>query len=59
VTLSGQINDYEIVICYFSASHQALRRKSKVKTGWFGIRIMCPSWATGSIRGLLFGELAL
>ena len=26
---SGQTKDYKIVICYFSAKHAALRRKSK------------------------------
>jgi hypothetical protein len=25
----GQMNDYEIGICYFSTKHTALRRKSK------------------------------
>ena len=38
---SGQIKDFKIGICCFSAKQAAL------KTGWLGIRIMCPS-------GLLF-----
>jgi hypothetical protein len=49
---SGQTKDYEIRICFFSAKQAALGRKSK--TGWLGIRIMCPSWGDMSIHGLLF-----
>ena len=41
---SGQIKDYEIGICCFSAKHVALSRKSKNWLAW--IRIMCPSGAT-------------
>jgi len=26
----------------------------RAKTGWLGIRIMCPEWDDMSIRGLLF-----
>jgi hypothetical protein len=39
---SGQTKDYKIGICCFTAKHAALR----AKTGWLGIRIMCPSGAT-------------
>ena len=31
---SGQIKDYNIDICCFSAKHAALRRKSKRLVGW-------------------------
>jgi hypothetical protein len=40
----GETNDYKIGIYCFSAKYAALRRKNK--TGWLGIRIMCPSGAT-------------
>ena len=42
---SRQIKDYKIGICCFSAKHAALRRK----TGWLGIRIMCPQLKNCSI----------
>ena len=35
---SGHTKDYQIRMCCFSAMH--------AKTGWLGIRIMCPSGAT-------------
>jgi hypothetical protein len=48
---SGQIKDYKIGICCFFAKNYGVR----AKTGWFGIRIMCPSGATlTSTHGLLF-----
>ena len=45
---SGHAKHYAIRICCFSAMHTALWRKGK--TGWLGIRIMCPNVST---RGLL------
>jgi hypothetical protein len=39
---SGQIKDYKIGICCFSAKHTGERANS----GWLEIRIMCPSGAT-------------
>ena len=39
---SGQTKDYKIGICCFSARHAALLGE-RAKTGWLGIRIMCPS----------------
>jgi len=42
--LSGQTKDYEIGVYFLSAKHAALRERAK--TGWLGIRIMCPSGAT-------------
>ena len=48
---SGQTKDYEIGICCFSAKHASLRRKRK--TGWLGIRIMCPSGATCLSRSVV------
>ena len=36
--------DYKIGICCLSAKHTALKKRAK--TGWLGIRIMCPSGAT-------------
>ena len=53
---SGQTREYKIGICCFSAKHTALRRKSK--TGWLGIRIMCPSGATCPSADRCFSELA-
>ena len=50
---SGQTKDYEIRICCFSAKHTALR------TGWFGIRVMCPSAATCQPAHCRFSELEL
>jgi len=41
----------KIGICYFSAKHAALKKRAK--TGWLGIRIMCPSIATGKSVGLV------
>ena len=32
--MSGQTKDYNIAICYFSAKHAALRRKSKDWLAW-------------------------
>ena len=52
---SGQTKDYNNGICCFSANHAAIRRK----TGWLGIRIMCPSGATCLFAGCCFSELAL
>jgi hypothetical protein len=54
---SGQTKNYKIGMCCFSAKHAALRRKSK--TGWLGIRIMCPSGATFLSADCCFNELAL
>jgi hypothetical protein len=47
----------KLVIFCFSAKHAELRRRSK--TGWFGIRIMCPSGATCLPVDCCFSELAL
>ena len=41
---SDQTNNYKIVICCFSAKNAALGERTK--SGWLGIRIMCPSGAT-------------
>ena len=54
---SGQTKEYKIAICCFSAKRSALR--SKVKTGWLGIRIMCPSGATCLSADCCYSELAL
>jgi hypothetical protein len=54
---SGQTKDYTIDMCCFSAKHAALRRKNK--TGWLGIRIMCPSGATCLSEDCCFSYLAL
>jgi hypothetical protein len=51
----GQIKDYKIGIRCFSAKHAALIRK----TGWLGIRIMCPCGATCLCADCCFSELAL
>ena len=49
---SGQINDYKIGICCFSAKHAALRRKSK---DWLARNQNNVSeWSDISTRGLLF-----
>ena len=49
---SGQTKDYEIGICYFSAKHATLRRKSK---DWLARNQNNVSeWSDMSIRGLLF-----
>ena len=53
---SGQTKDYRIGICFFSAKHAALRRKSK---DGFGIMMMCPSGATCLSTDCCFSELAL
>ena len=50
---SGHTKDYKISICCFSTKHTALR------TGWLGIRIMCPSGATCLPEDCCFSELAL
>ena len=51
----GQTKDYKIGICCFSAKHVALR----IKTGWLGVRIMCPSGVTCLSTDCCFSELAL
>ena len=49
---SGQIKDYKISICCFSAKHAALSRKSK---NWLsGNRDNVSEWGEMSIQGLLF-----
>jgi hypothetical protein len=49
---SGQIKDYAIGICCFSAKHVALRRKSK---DWLARNQNNVSeWSDMSTRGLLF-----
>ena len=47
----------EIGICCFSVMHAALRGKSK--TGWLGIRLMCPSGTTCLSTDCYFNGLAL
>ena len=54
---SGQTKDYSIDLCFFIAKHAALRRKAK--TGWLGIRIMCPGGAICLSADCFFSELAL
>ena len=49
---SGQTKDYEIGICYFSAKHAALRRKSKDWLTWHKNNVS--AWSDMSLRGLLF-----
>ena len=51
----GQTKDYKIGFCCFSAKHAAER----VKAGWLGIKIMCPSGATCLPADCCFSELAL
>ena len=46
-----------IGICCFSAKHAALRRKNK--TGWLGIRTICPSAATCLPADCCVSELTL
>jgi hypothetical protein len=41
---SGQTKDYKM--CCFSAKHTALIYGERAKTGWLGVRIMCPSGET-------------
>ena len=49
---SGQIKDYEIGMCCFSANHTALRRKSKY---WLARnQNNLSEWSYMSTRGLLF-----
>ena len=43
--LWDQIKDYEMCACCFSAKRAAIRSKSK-DTGWFEIKLMCPSGVT-------------
>ena len=49
---SGQINDYTICICCFSAKHTALRRKSKDWLAWNQNNVS--EWSDISTHGLLF-----
>jgi hypothetical protein len=49
---SGQTKDYKISMCFFSAKHAALRKKSK---DWLvRNRDNVSEWGDMSIRGLLF-----
>ena len=54
---SGQIKDYKIGICCFSANHAALWRKSKYWLAWSQNNVS--GWSDMSIRGLYFSELAM
>jgi hypothetical protein len=54
---SSQTKDYYIGICCISARLAALRERAK--TGWLGIRIMCPSRATCVSAEYCISELAL
>ena len=56
---SDQTKDYKIGICCFSAKHAAFNLGERAKTGWLGIRIMCPSGATYLPADCCFSELAL
>ena len=49
---SGQTKDYKIGICYFSAKHAPLRRKSKNWLAWNHNNVS--EWSDMSIRVLLF-----
>jgi hypothetical protein len=49
---SGQIKDYAIAICCFSAKHKILRRKSKDWLAWNQFNVS--EWGDISICGLLF-----
>ena len=49
---SGQTKDYKIGIYCFTAKYAALRR-----TGWLGIRIMCPNGTTCLPADCCFSEL--
>ena len=54
---SGQTKDYKIGICCFQLRTQHLGERAK--TGWLGIRIICPSGATCLPADCCFCELAL
>ena len=54
----GQIKDYKIGICCFSAKHAAFKGE-RAKTGWLGIRLMCQSGATCLAADCCFSELTL
>ena len=49
---SGQTKDYKISICFFSAMHAALRRKSKDSLAWNQNNVS--KWGDMFIRRLLF-----
>ena len=55
---TGQTKDYNNGMCCFSDKHAALFRE-RIKTGWLGIRIICPSEATYLSADYCFSELAL
>ena len=55
----GQTNDYKIYICCFTAKHVHAALRRKIKDGWLGIRIMCPSEATLLSADSCFSELTL
>jgi len=54
----SQTKDYNIGICCFSPKHAALQGV-RAKTGWLGIKIMCPSAVTYLPANCCFSELAL
>jgi hypothetical protein len=56
---SGQTKDYTIGMCCFSAKHAALRLGVRAKTGWLGIRIMCPGEAIYLPADCCLSELTL
>ena len=57
VLASGQTKDNKIGICCFSAKNASLIRRAK--TGWLGIKIICPSWGTCLSSDYCFSELVL
>ena len=54
---SGQTKDYKLVFVAYNANHAVLKRKRK--TGWLGIRIICPSGARCISADCCFSDLAL
>ena len=48
----GQVKDYKIAICCFSAKHVVLRRQFKYWLAWNQENVS--EWSDMSIRGLLF-----
>ena len=48
-----------ITLVFVASTKSTQHYGERAKTGWLGIRIMCPEWSDMSFRELFFSKLAL
>jgi hypothetical protein len=56
---SGQAKDYDIKLVFVASPLSRQPYEERAKTGWLGIRIMCPGGATCLSVDCCFSELSL